>query len=200
MNKMIEEKIATPYAAAFLELGIKTFIGNQNSDAFYKLLYDAQDLLNVLKASPELKAFLTNPLTTVDAKKAILKKCLNETASPNTVNFLNLLVDKQRVVYLESILTKFLAKAYEFLCVKFVEVTSAVDLTAEQEAQLEEKLKVLIGPMFAGTENQSAKVKLTKIVDPTIIGGLIVKIDSKVIDLSLRGEVKQLAKNLNVSI
>lgn len=197
---MIADKIASPYAAAFLELGIQSYMVDQNSDSFYKLLYDAQDLLNVLVSSPELQKFLKNPLTTPEAKKSILKECLNTTANANTINFLNLLVDKKRITYLEAILKKFLNKAYDFLCVKFVEVTSAVELTTEQETELQEKIKTLIGPMFTGPESQSAKIKLTKIVDSNIIGGIIVKIDSKVIDLSLRGEVRQFAKNLNISI
>lgn len=197
---MLEEKIASPYASAFLELGIQSFMNNQDSDSFYKLLYDAQDLLNILVGSEDLQKFLKSPLTSADAKKAILKKCLNDGANPNTINFLNLLVDQKRVQYLDSILQKFLVKAYEFLCVKFVEVTSAIELTQDQETLIEEKVKTLVAPMIETKDNQGVKIRLTKTVDASIIGGLIIKIDSKVIDLSLRGEVKQLAKNLNVAI
>ena len=40
------------------------------------------------------------------------------------MNFLNLLIDKKRIGYIESIGKKFLEKAYDFVCIKFVEVWS----------------------------------------------------------------------------
>lgn len=193
-------KIANPYAEAFFQLGLSLYIKDENPDIFYKLIFDVQDLLKVLSESPELESFLQNPLNSIEAKKKILDKCFSNKISPNTMNFLNLLVDKKRIGYIDSIGKKFLEKAYDFVCIKFVEVWSTIELTSKQQKALINKINHMLGPIFTEPHVQSANIQLTLRIDKTILGGLVIKIGSKVIDLSLRGELQRLGKELDVVI
>jgi F-type H+-transporting ATPase subunit delta len=199
-NKMSAMKIANPYAEAFFQLGLSLYIKEDNPDLFYKLVFDMQDLLKLVTESQELKDFIQNPLNSAKAKKLVLEKCLNSQLSPHTMNFLNLLVDKKRIGLIESIGKKFLEKAYDFVCIKFVEVWSTVELSSKQQKALIHKINSMLGPVFTDPYVQSANIQLSLKIDKKILGGLVIKIGSKVIDLSLRGELRRLGKELDVII
>lgn len=199
-NKMSAIKIANPYAEAFFQLGLSLYIKDDNPDIFYKLIFDIQDILKILSETPELEAFLQNPINPAEVKKSVLEKALKNKISDNTLNFLNLLIDKKRIGYINSIGKKFLEKAYDFVCIKFVEVWSTVELTPKQQKALINKINEMLGPVFTEPYVQSANIQLTLRIDKKILGGLVIKIGSKVIDLSLRGELQQLGKELDIVI
>lgn len=199
-NKMSAIKIANPYAEAFFQLGLSLYIKEDNPDIFYKLIFDFQDLLKLLSETPELESFLQNPLYSAETKKAVLEKALKNKISPNTMNFLNLLIDKKRIGYIDSIGKRFLEKAYNFVCIKFVEVWSTIELTPKQQKALINKINDMLGPVFTQPYVQSANIQLTLRIDKKILGGLVIKIGSKVIDLSLRGELQRLGKELDIVV
>lgn len=199
-NKLSSLKIADPYAEAFFQLGLDLYIKTNNPDIFYKLIFDIQDFLELLSQTPELDTFLKNPLNTTTLKKNILEKVLENKLSLYTINFLNLLIDKKRINSIESIGKRFLDKAYEFVCIKFVEVWSTIELNQKQQEVLIQKITSILGPSFTEPFVQSSNIQLTLIIDKKILGGLVIKIDSKVIDLSLRSELQRLSKELNVVI
>ena len=198
-NKISASKIAKPYAEAFFQLGLSFYINQDNPDLFYKIIFDMQDLLKLLSEVPDLKNYLLNPLNSPQSKKQVLEKCFSKKISTNTLNFLKLLVDKKRIGFIESIGEKFLEKAYDFLCIKFVEVRSAIKLTSTQEEILIEKINTMLGPIFTEPYVQFANIRLTLIIDETVLGGLVIKIDSKIIDLSIQGELQRLRKELDLA-
>lgn len=197
-NKMSAMKVANPYADAFFQLGLSLYIKEDNPDLFYKLVFDMQDLLKLLSEAPDLKNFLQNPLNSAESKKLVLKKCLSQELSPNLMNFLNLLVDKKRIGLIESIGKKFLIKAYDFVCIKFVEVWSTVELSPRQQKALVNKMTSILGPAYTEPYVQSVNIQLSLKIDKKILGGLVIKVGSKVIDLSLRGELQRLGKELDI--
>jgi F-type H+-transporting ATPase subunit delta len=199
-NKMSAMKIANPYAEAFFQLGLSLYLKEDNPDLFYKLVFEIQDLLKLISEAPDLKEFLQNPLNSTKAKKLVLEKSFSQELSPHTINFLNLLVDKKRIGLIESIGKRFLEKAYDFVCIKFVEVWSTVELSSKQQKALINKINSMLGPVFTDPYVQSANIQLSLKIDKKILGGLVIKIGSKVIDLSLRGELRRLGKELDVII
>jgi F-type H+-transporting ATPase subunit delta len=193
-------KIANPYAEAFFQLGLSLYLKEDNPDLFYKLVFEIQDLLKLISEAPDLKEFLQNPLNSAKVKKLVLEKSFSKELSPPTMNFLNLLVDKKRIGLIESIGKKFLEKAYDFVCIKFVEVWSTVELSSKQQKALINKINTMLGPVFTDPYVQSANIQLSLKIDKKILGGLVIKIGSKVIDLSLRGELRRIGKELDVII
>ena len=67
--------------------------------------------------------------------------------------------------------------------IEIAKVTSSVQLSAEQQKNIAEKLKTITG---------AKQIKLALKVDPTLIGGFTVEIGSKLIDTSIRGQLKQI--------
>ena len=199
-KKNANSKIANPYAEALFQLGLSLYMKEDNPDVFYKLIFDIQDLLKVFSENPVLEEYLSNPIIASKDKKAVLEKCFTGKLSSNTMNFLSLLIDKKRISSIELIGKKFLEKAYDFVCIKFVEVWSTIELTTKQQKALTNKINEMLGPVFTEPYVQSANIQLTLRIDNKILGGLVIKIGSKVIDLSLRGELQGLAKQLDIMI
>nr|AVZ00574.1 ATP synthase CF1 delta chain [Fucus spiralis] len=201
-NTMFGSKIANPYSEALLQLGLNLYLKEKNTDTqvFFQIIFDMENLLTLLKLTPVLEKYLSNPLIPDNDKKNVLEKCFTKKTSNTTKNFLMLLVDKKRIGFLQTIIQTFLNKAYDFVCLKFVEVYSAYPLNKEQKEQLVEKLKILLGPEFTTSKVYYSKINVTFRVDKEILGGFIIKVDSKIIDLSLRGELECLAKQLETSL
>jgi F-type H+-transporting ATPase subunit delta len=197
-NKLLGSKIATPYAEALFQLGIYLYLKEKDSNLFYQIIFDIQDLLKLFTDVPSFKEFLLNPLIPSKDKKNILKKCLNEES--NILDFLQLLIDKKRIQYIDIITSQFLEKIYNYLNIKFVEVWSVVRLNQDQQNAIQGKIQKLLKTIMSESDANSAKIKLILRLDPSLLGGLIIKLDSKIIDLSFKGELQFFAKKLDIVI
>jgi F-type H+-transporting ATPase subunit delta len=168
--------ITTPWAEAFLQLSE----ANGEIDA---VIDQARTLLALWKESPDLRAALASPVLEVEAKKAALTKLFAEQLSPQFLNLLKLLTDRQRIGMLDAVLERLLELYREQNGIALATVTSAEALSEEQLAQITEQVKSV-----AGTD----KVEINTAVDPALIGGFVLKVGSKVIDASLSGQVRRL--------
>jgi len=98
-----------------------------------------------------------------------------------------LLVDRGRIVLLEGITQKFLELSYKQESIEIAKVTSSVQLSAQQQQNIAEKLKGITG---------AKQIKLALKVDPTLIGGFTIEVGSKLIDTSIRGQLRQISSLL----
>jgi len=173
-------KIAEPYAEALLELS------NAN-DSLSETTNDINIVSQFLANSSDLKKFLGNPLITRTAKKNVIKDVLGEQIDPKTLTFLMLLVDRGRIAILDTIAEKFLELSYKKESIEIAKVTSSIKLSTEQQKNIALKLKSITG---------AKQIKLALRVDPKLIGGFTVEIGSKLIDTSIRGQLKQISNLL----
>lgn len=111
-------------------------------------------------------------------------------ASPYLRNFLLLLVDKRRIFFLPEILQQYLALLRQLNQTVLAEVTSAVALTEDQQQAVTEKVLAL---------TKARQVELATKVDSDLIGGVIIKVGSQVIDSSIRGQLRRLSLRLSNS-
>ncbi|MCS5699451.1 ATP synthase F1 subunit delta [Cyanobium sp. FGCU-52] len=168
--------ITTPYAEAFLQV-----VGTDGSaDA---VVQEARNLLALWHESPELREAMASPVLEVSAKKAALTKLFEGKVSPSLLNLLKLLADRQRIGYLDAVLERVLDLYREQNDIALATVTSAAALSDEQKQSLTEKVKSV-----AGTD----KVEIDTKIDPSLIGGFVLKVGSRVIDASLSGQVRRL--------
>ena len=149
---------------------------------------DINAILNVLKSSSDLRDFFASPVFKPESKKAVLTQVLSDSVHPYTRNFLLLLVDRRRIMLLEGICKEFQALLRKLNQTVLAEVTSVYELTDDQRRSLEEKVKGLTG---------ARQVELETKLDPELIGGVIIKIGSQVIDASIRGQLRRISLRLN---
>merc|ERR1711988_735310 len=168
------------YAEALLDLAI-------SNDALKETTNDINIVSQFLANSNDLKKFLGNPLITRTAKKTVVKDILGEQISSSTLKFLLLLVDRNRIEVLESIAQKFLELSYKQESIEIAKITSSIQLSAEQQKEIAEKLKVITG---------AKQIKLALKIDPQLIGGFTIEIGSKMIDTSIRGQLRQISSLL----
>jgi len=106
-----------------------------------------------------------------------------DSVSPTFLNLLKLLADRGRIGALDAVLGRMLELYRERNGIALATITAATPLSEAQQAQLAEKVKAV-----AGTD----KVEIATAVDPSLIGGFVLRVGSKVIDASLLGQVRRL--------
>ena len=163
-------QIARPYAAALFDLSKS----EGSVDAVEAGLVELQKLNG---ESDDFRRFLRSPVISADEKSvaadAILAKAnLNKTVG----NLVKVVARNGRLFALPAIIKAFQALAAGERGEVSADVTSATPLSGEQVALLADTLKAKIGKT----------VTLTQHVDPSLIGGLVVKVGSQMIDSSLK--------------
>ena len=178
---IVLSKVAVPYAEALLDLA-------QSNDSLKETTNDMNFVSQILADSSDLKKFLGNPLITKDAKKNTVKDIFGEQIDASTLKFLWLLVERGRIEVLESIAQRFLELSFKQESIEIAKITSSIQLSSQQQKDISEKLKVL---------TRAKQIKLALKVDPSLIGGFTIEIGSKMIDTTIRGQLKQISSLLS---
>ncbi|RZM82440.1 ATP synthase F1 subunit delta [Leptolyngbya iicbica] len=175
----ISLEIADPYAQALMALAQDQNLEDQFGES-------AQEILDLLSASEELDRFLSNPLVAEESKKGVLEQ-ISTDLNPLFKNFLKLLVDKGRIGFIAPILKRYQELLRQLRRTVLAEVTAAVELSEAQQDQIRQKV-------VAMTDAQHVDLAVT--IDPTLLGGVIIKVGSQVVDASLRGQLRRLSMQL----
>jgi F-type H+-transporting ATPase subunit delta len=174
-------RIAVPYARALFDFSVKKNIMHQ-------ITADFQNLETFLNENAELTGYLNNPILSNTAKREILAKILKSQINAETFKFLMLLIDKDRINVLSSVITGYLELVYETASIKMIQVSTAFPFTSSQKDALIQKLKEL---------TKAREIRLIIEVDPNLIGGFLIKTESKVIDFTIKNQLQQLAQHLD---
>ena len=177
----LASKIAAPYARALFDFSV-------DKNIMHQITADFQNLEIFLDESSELTDYLNNPIVSQDAKGEVLTKTLKSQVNSETFKFLMVLVDRDRINLLKSVITNYLELVYETASIKTVEVVTAVEFSNAQKNTLIQKLKEL---------TNAREIKLAITVDPNLIGGFLIKTESKVIDFTIKNQLQELAKHLD---
>jgi F-type H+-transporting ATPase subunit delta len=183
MRGSLSAAIVEPYASALMATA-------QAHSCTEKFGEDMAFLLELLSSSDELQQLLANPLVKPEPKKAVLQRLVEREVHPYILNFLLLLVDRRRILFLAEICRQFQELLRKLNQTVLAEITSAVQLTSDQERDLERKVLEITG---------ARRVELATQVNPELIGGFIVKVGSRVVDASLRGQLRRLGLQLSAS-
>lgn len=137
----------------------------------------------------KLIAILQNPKIHFDDKAELIKKVLPE-LSQYALNFVYLLISRQRLVILQQINGEYqkLIDAHKGL--EHAYVTTAVELSREDKEKMAKRIANLTGK----------KIVLNTQVDADIIGGFVARIGDKLIDGSTRSRLQSLKKQLTTAV
>ena len=168
--------IADRYASALYELAAES----KNIDAVLK---DLEFLQKNIKKNKDLKLLVKSPLIASGDKQKIMEKILSkQLADKLTTTFLKIISNNKRFVHLSSIISQFMNINAQKRGKVLADVTSADKLSDKQKNEINDQLKSILGE----------KLSLNFKVDKKIIGGLIVKVGSKMIDSSLASKINKL--------
>ena len=182
-SSSFNQTFVEPYAEALMSLA-------KEQGLVEALGQDMQLIVGSLQSSEELRRFFAVPLVKGSAKKSAIDSLFGAQVNPLTLNFLKLVVDRGRIAFLEPICSRFQDLLRDMNQISLAEVTSAVPLTDDQQETLRRKV----------IDMTSARgVELAIKVDPDLIGGVIIKVGSQIVDASIRGQLRRLTSNLLVS-
>jgi F-type H+-transporting ATPase subunit delta len=168
--------IAERYASALFELA-------RDGKALKGLEKDVDALDAALSGSADLRDLIASPIySREDQAAAIAAVAAKMKLSDLAANTLALMSQKRRLFVLPQLLTSLRGMIAEAKGEVTAEVASAVALTDAQAAALAETLKARVGKT----------VKLKSSVDPSLIGGLVVKVGSVMIDTTIRAKLAAL--------
>jgi F-type H+-transporting ATPase subunit delta len=173
----IQASLSGRYATALFELA-------REKKAIDGVGAGLASLKKALADSADLRALTTNPLVTREASsKGVAELAKAMKLDKLTSNFLGVLAQNRRLAELGSVIASFESLASAHRGEATADVTSAHKLDAAQVKALKAKLKTKVGRDVAVNLN----------VDPQILGGLIVKIGSQMIDSSIKTRLNTLA-------
>lgn len=175
---MSVELIARRYATALADA-----VGND-----YKTVQEELNSFSgIMQESNELTTMFANP-SLVHANKVKVLNTLLEKLKPTktTANFLQILLENGRIVHLADINKSFVEVLAERSGIGSAKITSARELTAKEQKDLENNLEKMMG----------RKVNLTYEIDQEIIGGIVTRIGSTVYDSSVKTQLQNLKQQL----
>ena len=168
--------ISDRYASALYDLAVDSNIVDQ-------VLNDLDFIQDCIQESKDLKLLIRSPLIVSNDKLTIIEKIFS-TKTPHklTLSFLKVISNNKRFVNLSSIISGFkninIKKRGDIIA----DVTSADELSNSQKDGINNQLKSVLGE----------KLSINFNIDKKIIGGLIVKVGSKMIDSSLDSKINKL--------
>ncbi|KAG7517432.1 ATP synthase subunit O, mitochondrial [Solea senegalensis] len=136
---------------------------------------------------PKISSIVMNPHVKRNIKQKAMGDALSKAkASPITINLINVLADNGRLTLTGDVITAFgkmmSAHRGEVIC----SVTTAQPLDAASLAELKVALK--------GFLQKGETIKLDTKSDPSILGGMIVSIGDKYVDMSTKTKIQKLTK------
>ena len=168
--------IADRYASALYDLASEKKLVDP-------VLNDLSLFKNLLIENKDLNLIVKSPLVNSQDKLSILVELIKKiSANQITLTFFKVLEKNKRFSNLLSIINQFININSQKRGNVFADITSADELNDEQKINITNQLKNILGN----------KLSLSFDVDKNIIGGLIVKVGSKMIDTSLANKINKL--------
>jgi len=164
------------YATALYEFA-------EEQHALNEVIAEAEGLLKIISENETLRNVLNNPSLDTVQSKAIMAELMNHCGFSQILqNFVGVVANNRRLADLKSFLMAFFALVNLRRGITAAEVITASPLTDMQRAQLKDRFSQ------AGYN----KVDIQERIDSKILGGIIVRIGSKLYDASLQSRLNRL--------
>ena len=176
----ISSGIAERYAKAVFEIAME-------NKELSQLESNIDDLNAALSQSGDLRALITSPIYGREEQdRAIVAVAKKAGFLPAIQNVLSLMASKRRLFVVPAMIDQLRAMIAEEKGEVTADVVSAQVLTPAQAEELSKTLKAQVGK----------DVKINATVDESLIGGLVVKVGSKMIDTSIRSKLAALQNTM----
>ena len=170
--------IAQRYAKALLDSSGKDLTKEQ-------MFAELSDVLLSVNNSDDLKKLISSPAIQLNEKKKVLNKIFTNN-NKVILNFLNLLIDKNRFVILDEIVKECQSEINKLNKILEMKITSAIELNESEKAMIKVKLEKLL----------EKNLELNWTTDDNIIGGLIFQIDDRVVDCSILNKLSEIKRKV----
>ena len=147
---------------------------------------DVETLHEALAGSRELTSMFTSPVIPRQKKEAVLTALFGERLAPLTTRFMGLLVEKEREELLPDVVAAYRALRDERLGIVEATVRTALPLGADEADRLKAALEA----------REGKRIRMRIQVDPSLLGGLVVRVGDVVYDRSAAHQLQTLRAQL----
>ena len=172
-------RAAIRYAKAILETAVSSGKANQVNE-------DMKSIIAAVDSSTDLKDFLASPIIKSDLKMNALTEVFGSVQA-ETKSLFRLLQENKRFEILVAIATQYNTQFDEMNGVEVAKVTTAFPITAELEAQILAKAATI----------STKKLTIQNTIDPSIIGGFILRIGDKQYNASVSNSLQELKREFS---
>ncbi len=172
--------IGKEYGAALFMLASEENAKDEYADALESLKKSFED-------SPDYVSFLASPGISLGERLAAIEAAFAEYIPTNVLSFVQLMCEKGRIENFFEAAEEFKALLDASKHISNAKITSAVELTDDEKSKLYEKLKAMSG----------GEIQAEYFVDSSLMGGLIVELDDKIMDGSLRNRLREVKDVIN---
>ncbi len=177
---MLSSKIKSSYIQALLDIAVEEKI----IDKFYN---DTKLIIELAQSNPKFLELLSSYNIDSDIKHEIVKKTLSKNCHPLFVNFVNLLIDKNRVNHLLLIAKSFITDV-DYTNGRHHGVVYSTFLLSDQKLKMIEKII---------STKLSKEIILDNLIDKQLLGGVRIEVGDFVIDQSVKAHFDTI-RNLNL--
>lgn len=174
--------VSKTYGEALFEIAMES-----GEDKAQELMEEILGVSAVLQQNPEFDELMKHPGIPKQEKLQVLKEVFHGRVSEELESFLEVIVSKERYRDMTDIFSYFVDRVKETRKIGVAYVTTAVDLTAAQKSAVESRI--------LGTTGYRS-MEMHYMVDASIIGGMIIRINDRVVDSSIRTKLDGLKKQL----
>ncbi len=172
---MSDIRVASRYAKSLIELAEEKGILEQVQS-------DMKMFSQTVNQNRDFQLLLRNPIVKPDKKQAIINSIFKGKVQEMTLAFFNIVARKNRESLLEFIAEEFLRQYNEIKNIQRASVTTATPLSVELRNELGQRLATQTGKF----------IELEEIIDPTLIGGFVLRVGDKQIDSSVKYKLRKL--------
>ncbi len=152
------------------------------------LCKEAEIVSAVLAENPEISKLMNHPKIVKEEKIEIIENIFKGKISDELVGLIRMIVDKGHFPELDSVLEYFITEVKESKNIGTAYVTTAVQLTDAQKAQVTEKLI---------QTTKYVEFEMHYDVDAALIGGMVIRIKDRVVDSSIKTKLCDLSRELS---
>ncbi|NLW40402.1 MAG: F0F1 ATP synthase subunit delta [Tissierellia bacterium] len=165
------------YALALFEAGLEL----NNLEKFKE---DIKSITEVIEKEELLQKVLKHPKISKDEKKELLTSIFKEQVSQEILNFLYVIIDKRREGFILDISKEFVKL--------FNEHNNILEVTAVTAVEMDNKMKDKLITVLSNKTKK--KIVLNNAIDKNIIGGVLLKVENKIIDGTIKGQLQNIEK------
>ena len=179
-NKGFSITSAERYSLALYELANESNLLEQVED-------QSLSILDLISSSKDFSNLIKDPTSSQEDLLKVINNISENNKFENLLkNFLSFLITKRRFFYVEQILKSFIETCSKKRGELKAELKSAKELSSEEITKITDEL----------TQNFSSKIKLNYKYDKSLIGGLVVKVGSTMVDTSIKNKLQQIENRM----
>lgn len=175
--------VSKTYGEALFEIAMEAKEGDKAGELMEEII----QVKDIIRQNPEFDKLLKHPGIPKQEKIQVVKNVFKGHISEEFLGFLEVVLQKERYSELPAIFEYFIEKVKEVKKIGVAYVNSAVELTDVQKEQVKAKL-------LQTTSYETMEMHYS--VDASLIGGMVIRINDRVVDSSIKSKLNDLTRQL----